>query len=404
MIYTSQSFPAASLPPRPQRSVLIHCQYVYGIGHFVRAVELARSLARHFDVHLVSGGEPVPNYVLPDGIRFTQLPAIFKDEVNDELIPLDGTTNLNTCLGERTRMLADLVQSHPPDILVTEHFPFGLLFETEVLELISQVRRARSGALIVSSVRDVIESERGSSRDTHICKLLELYFDLVMVHGDERIVALRASFPLIDRITVPLVYTGYIVAPPVPTQPRGSPPLLVGAIGGGRVGQELLAALAAAHRELIPHWQHELLLFRGAFGQDFNYPFADSGKLQVCAFDRTAYRQALAEATGVICLGGYNSVLEALSMSLPTLVYKRAFLGGNREQALRTELLAASGLVRSFEEADLAPHKLMSMLYAHFTTGHGTAADINFHGADNACRILLGASEKHQPSKWKHPG
>ena len=78
---------------------------------------------------------------------------------------------------------------------------------------------------------------------------------------------------------------------------------------------------------------------------------------------------------------------------------KRAFLGGNREQALRTELLAASGLVRSFEEADLAADRLVPMLYAHFATGHGAAADIDFHGADNACRILLAASEKHQPSK-----
>jgi predicted glycosyltransferase len=404
MSSASPSFPSAGFSPGARRSVLIHCQYVYGIGHFVRAVELARSLARHFDVHLVSGGEPVPNFALPDGVEFTQLPAIFKDEMSGSLIPLDGTTSLDDCLGMRAQMLADLVRAHPPDILVTEHFPFGLLFEIEALKLISQVCCARPGTLIVTSVRDVIESEHGGSRDAHICEIIDRFFDLVMVHGDERVVALRASFPLIDRITVPLIYTGYVVATPPPARPHGGAPLLVGAIGGGRVGQELLSALALAHRELVLRWQHELLLFRGAFDQDAGLSFAEGGRLKICAFDRAAYRQALAEATGVICLGGYNSVLEALSMSLPTLVYKRTFLGGNREQALRTELFAASGLIRSFEKADLAADRLVPVMYTHFATGHGAAAEIDFQGAENACRLLLAASENRKSSKWKYPG
>lgn len=399
MICASPSFSSATSSPGPRRSILIHCQYVYGIGHFVRAIELARSLARCFDVHLVSGGAPVPNYALPDNVKFTQLPAIFKEEARDRLLPLDNSTSLDACLSMRARMLSDLVRISPPDILVTEHFPFGLLFETEALELITQVRRAKPGALIVSSVRDVIESERGSSRDVHICTLLDQYFDLVMVHGDERVVALRASFPLIDQIAVPLVYTGYVVAPPVPARPHDGPPLLVGAIGGGRVGQELLSALAAAHHKLVPYWPHEMLLFRGAFDQNTGFSFAEGDMLRVHTFDRVEYRKVLTEAAGVICLGGYNSVLESLSMSLPTLVYKRTFLGGNREQALRVELFAASGLVRSFEEVDLVADRLAPVLHEHFSTGHVATTGIDFHGADNACHILLTACVSRQPSK-----
>ena len=74
---------------------------MYGIGHFVRAIELARSLSRCFDVHLVSGGAPVPNYALPDNVRFTQLPAIFKEEARDRLLPLDNSTSLDACLSMR---------------------------------------------------------------------------------------------------------------------------------------------------------------------------------------------------------------------------------------------------------------------------------------------------------------
>lgn len=380
-----------------RRSIFIHCQYVYGIGHFVRAVELARSLSRHFNVHLISGGEHVPNYTLPDGLKFTQLPAIFKDETKDELIPLDSTMSLVDCLSERARILADLVYENPPDILVTEHFPFGLLFEVEVLELISHVRSAKSNSFVVSSVRDIIESKNGSDRDAHICVLIDKYFDLIMVHGDERVVALRASFPLIDKVSVPLAYTGYVVASlSASARSPDRLPLLVGAIGGGRIGQELLLALSSAHHELKRYWPHEMLLFRGAFDQCVELSFAEGSSLSIRAFDRIAYHDALSQAAGVICLGGYNSVLESLSMSLPTLVYKRVFLGGNREQALRSELFVASGLIRSFEEKDLESDKLALLLFAHFAKNHEVSVRINFNGAENACHILLEKYEDHQ--------
>lgn len=384
----------------PRRSILIHCQYLYGIGHFVRAIELARSLVQYFDVHVVSGGATVSNFPVPENVRFTQLPAIFKEESKDHLIPLDKLTSLDTCLAMRAHMLSDLVNASPPDILLTEHFPFGLLFEKEVLGLIERVRHLKPDALVVSSVRDVIDSDQGCARDGHICALLDRYFDLVMVHGDERVAPLHASFPLIDQITIPLVYTGYVVAPSEPVQPDGdAPPLLVGAIGGGRVGQELLTALAEAHGQLVKRWQHEMLLFRGAFHEDTDSSFPESDTLKVHAFDREKYRQALAKATGIICLGGYNSILESVSMSLPALVYKRAFLGGNREQALRIKLFAASGLIGSFDETDLIAGRLTSILYEYFSSKRSTASDIDFRGASNTCRILLAADANRQLNK-----
>jgi predicted glycosyltransferase len=370
-------------------SILIHCQYVYGIGHFVRAAELARSLRADFDVHLVSGGEPVPNFTLPEGIAFTQLPPVFKDEASGQLRSVDPAVDLDTCLARRADMLASLVQDRRPDIVITEHFPFGLLFEAEVVGMLGRLRRLRPDALVVSSVRDVIESAQGGKDDARTCELIEQWFDLILVHGDARALPLRASFPLIDRIRTPYVHTGYVVEPAQPRRLRAGLPLLVGAIGGGRVGQELLAALMAAHHAACADWPHELLLFRGAFEHDATTPGAVPGRVRVRPFDRQAYRQALSEAAGLICLGGYNSVLEALSMSLPALVYKRRFLGTNREQALRADFFPKSKLVMTIEEADLAAPVLAQHMVSHFATPPARPPELDFQGAANTARILL---------------
>jgi predicted glycosyltransferase len=366
---------------------MIHCQYVYGIGHFVRATELARGLRHAFDVHLVSGGEPIANFDLPEGITFTQLPAIFRDEASGHLVSVDPTLSLEACLARRTNMLEHLVQTRPPDIVVTEHFPFGLLFENEVVALLKSVRQAKPRAMVVSSVRDVIDAAQGGSNDPHICALLARWFDLILVHGDARAIPLGASFPLIEQVTVPHCYTGYVVEFTPPRQARTGLPLLVGSIGGGRVGQELLSALIAAHRQIGREWAHELLLFRGAFAHDA--PKEElAPTLEVRAFDRLAYRHALARAHGVICLGGYNSVAEVLSMALPALVYKRRFAGANREQALRADLFKQSGLIQTIEVEDLAPTNLARLMRSHFDRPDMPPPDIDFAGASNTCRIL----------------
>lgn len=378
-------------PIRQRPTVLIHCQYVYGIGHFVRAVELARCLSQSFNVHLVSGGEPIPNFALPDGIKFTQLPAIFKNEASGCLISVNTELSIDDCLAVRTRMLTELVEAQTPDIIITEHFPFGLLFEVEVIGLLRQVRQLKPETLIVSSVRDVIDSAHGSSSDNRTCDVIEEWFDLILVHGDARVIPLSNSFPMIDRITVPHVYTGYVVEPALVQTKHEGPPILVGAIGGGRIGQELLDALIAAHHRLSLTWPHQLRLFLGAF-EEGAYPLAPSAfNLQICPFDRAKYRQALAAASGLICLGGYNTVLEALSLELPTLVYKRQFLGTNREQALRAEIFQGYGLLSTLEADELTPELLAERMASHFSIRSVTSIDLDFQGAENTRCILLKA-------------
>jgi predicted glycosyltransferase len=376
-------------------SLIIHCQYLYGIGHFVRATELARSLQKEFDVRLVTGGERIANFAIPSNITVHQLPAIFRDEASGRLIPVDSSVSLESCLAQREKQLAQLVQTWRPDIVITEHFPFGLLFEEEVVAMLGLIRQIKPGAMIVSSVRDVIDSALGGRNDLRICSLLEKWFDLILVHGDARAIPLQASFPLIDQITTPYVYTGYVVATPEPRHRRSAPPILVGSIGGGRLGQELLSALRAAHQLLVQEWNHELFLFQGAF--DLDTPsHSDLRSLKMRLFDRTEYRQLLAQADGVICLGGYNSVAESLSMALPTLVYKRKFLASNREQALRADFLRLAGLIRTVEDEDLAPRRLAHHMRLHFGEQAASTPAINFQGAENTCRILLASWHANQ--------
>lgn len=373
--------------------VFIHCQYVYGIGHYVRAVELARGLSEQFDVFLLNGGEIVPNYGLPPRVTCLQLPAIYKKEKSNHLIPVDPSLNLDDCLRARQSLLEQLVDRFEPDVLITEHFPFGNLFEKEVMALIDRVKRRKRSAKIVSSVRDVVESEKGSLRDEHICSVLNEWYDMILVHSDDRLIPFYSSFPLMAKIEIPLHYTGYVVQAITPRPSRADPPLLVVSVGGGRMGDELLYAVLSAHRKVASQWCHQTVLFTGAFQEDIQrlhrrLEEEGSPDITIHAFDRDDYRQTLAVATGVICLGGYNSLLEAVSARLRVLIYERAFHGANREQALRAALFQRSGLIRLLSPDDLSIERLAARILALSERSQNPDVDVRIDGAERT-RVLL---------------
>ena len=378
---------------RVRPRILIHCQYVYGIGHYVRSVELARGLSEGFDVFLLNGGEMIPNYDPPPEVTCFQLPAIYKEEQADHLSPVDPSLSLDHCIEARASLIERLVWQIAPDILITEHFPFGLLFEFEVMTLIAQVKKCKPKARIVSSVRDVIESEEGGQQDSYICSLLNQNYDTVLVHGEEYIVPFSASFPLLDKIKIPVHYTGYVVRAIAPRIPKADPPVLVVSVGGGRMGGELLYAVLDAHRSVAKQWQHQLVLFTGAFQWDAQKLHTRAKKychsdVAINEFDQEHYRRVLAAASAVICLGGYNSLLEAVSAHLPILVYQRKFHGNNNEQKLRSTLFQRSGLVRVLSPDDLAVDR-MAVQIVELVENHESPDNcVRIDGAVKA-RILL---------------
>jgi predicted glycosyltransferase len=115
------------------------------------------------------------------------------------------------------------------------------------LDLITKVKNVNTKAKIVSSVRDLIESSEGGKRDVYVCDLINNWYDMVLVHGDEKFAALSTSFPKITKINVPIFHTGYIVRPiPIGTKNENFPVILA-SVAGGRLGNELLDAIIDSH-------------------------------------------------------------------------------------------------------------------------------------------------------------
>lgn len=376
--------------------VIIHCQYVYGIGHLVRTVELAHGLSKKFQVFIFNGGETVPNFDLPQDVTFIQLPAIYKEENSNSLFPVNSSTSIDECFQDRRIIIEKKTEEIKPDILITEHFPFGLLFENEVTSLISKVKFTNPLSKIISSVRDIIESNGGGKNDGYITELINEWYDMVLVHGDENCLHLKQSFSQIDKISVPIFHTGYIVRPiPRNIKTETQYPIILASVAGGRLGNELLEAVIDSHLLIKEKIKHSLILFSGAFQNDFKQQEKkitdlNSEDIKLHRFNSTMYLNYLSQADLVISLGGYNSIIESVSAKKTMLVYQRGFSGGNEEQDLRIKYFADLGCLKILKLQDLTTKVLPETIVNSIKTNGFPKLNLNLKGVQNSTELILG--------------
>lgn len=375
-----------------KKLVLIHCQYVYGIGHFVRSIELATALLEFFNVVIVNGGEHISNYEIDERIILIKIPAIFKMEVSNELVSVDESLTLNECYSKRTNIINDFLMEFRVDILITEHYPFGLLFHDEVISLIDKVRALNEHAKVICSVRDVIESGN-NERNNKICRILNNVYNAILVHGDERIISFGDTFPSSESINIPIYHTGYVVQRKFTEKNKSEEtPTLVVSIGGGRLGQELLHALIVSHELIFEKLGYKTILFTGAFQSNdilelLQSSTIDKSIIEINSFSKVTYQEKVFAASAIICMGGYNSLIECVSLNVPVLIYNRSFLQ-NDEQELRLKFFKKNGLIETISESELTPERIIEKLLMCVPSEKRRLVELNNKGADFSSEIL----------------
>lgn len=326
--------------------ILIAVTHLLGIGHLVRARQLALALAEAgHEVTLASGG--MPDGKAAAGYRFVQLPPV-RTEGTDfrNLLDEDGKAATPERLTARREQLVALAVELRPDIVVTEHFPFGRRqLAGEFLALIAAARAANPDALVLASIRDILVAPQRPERLAEAAERVATLFDAVLVHGDPRVLPLEASWPVTPEIAGKLVYTGYLAEPPaLPGNSAGSRETILVSGGGSAAALPLFETTLAAAR-LLPQLPFHLLIGRGVSEAGFatlRQSAPANAKVERARLDFPAL---LAGCALSISQAGYNTVLDLLQAGRPALLVP--FDAGNEtEQALRAGALERAGLGR----------------------------------------------------------
>ncbi len=345
-----------SVRSRPAR-VLIYSHDSFGLGHLRRCRTIAHAIVDGDSgpsVLILSGSPIIGSFDFRARVDFVRVPGVIKLR-NGEYSSL----SLDMGIGELLRMRASIIRHtakvFAPDVFIVDKEPLGLRGEIDKTLRILKER----GTRLVLGLRDVMDDPRLLAREWRrknpLPALTHLYDD-ILVYGLPQICEPLSGIELPGAVQQKISYTGYLRrssnAAPAPFSAVGGTgvPYVLVTTGGGGDGEDLIDWVLRAY-ETDGDIPYRALLVFGPFMQplkrdQFRARVARLDRVEAITFDAQV-ESRMADAAGVVAMGGYNTFCEILSFDKPAVIVPRT--RPRMEQYIRASRAESLGLVRMLE-------------------------------------------------------
>jgi predicted glycosyltransferase len=380
-----------------KKKLMYYCQHVLGMGHFVRSVEIIRALTP-FEVYFLNGGEMVPGFDPPPEVEVINLPPIKSDSEFREIRAVDSSTSLDEIKEIRKKRILGEFERVRPELLVIELFPFGRLkFDFELIPLL-ELARAGGRTKVVCSLRDILVSKREQRQfEEDACRIVNQYFDLILIHSDPRFHRLEETFPRAGDLKCPIRYTGFVAQPVADHESLQDSDLekdILVSIGGGRVGVELIDCAMDASALIADKAPHRMSIFTGPYLADSEFgrleaKIAGNRRVKLQRYT-TEFVSSMRAADLSMSMAGYNTCMNIIVTGTRAIVYP--FSGNNnQEQTIRAKKLRELGLVEVIEQGELRPATLADKILAQLTKPKPMTKPglLDLNGATNTVAALI---------------
>jgi predicted glycosyltransferase len=385
-----------------------------GFGHARRNLAIATALtvaSSRASVLLATSADEIHSLGVPPRVDVVKLPGLRKvanEQYTGRRLRIGGTGVINV----RNSLLQATVESFRPSVLLVDKHPLGA--RGELVPAIATIRGA--GGRTVLGFRDILddpEQVRAEWRQADIPAAIEAHYDRVLVYGHPAVLDPAKEYGLPAAVASRTRFTGYVCNPPPVDQmtrdafprslikPDGRPTVLATA-GGGEDGFAILEAFieAAAGAD----W-HAIVVAGSQSSPEKRQELRESAERAGVTY-HTFVRGLDAWFVAVdclVCMGGYNTIAEALSRGTPTVCVPR--IVPRTEQLIRAEAFSRLGLMRYVHPDRLTGDSLREEVRAALGDSRTdlqarAQASLGFDGAERAAAFLL---ELAAPDETRSP-
>ncbi|MCP5071844.1 MAG: hypothetical protein GY947_00930 [Rhodobacteraceae bacterium] len=340
-------------PSGRARRVLLYSHDTFGLGHLRRSRTIAGALTKAdtgLSALILTGSPVAGRFTFPERVDHIRLPGVTKmtdgSYVSEALgLDIDETTSL------REGLIRTAVERFEPDLVIVDKEPTG--FRGELLPTLQWLREY-GRTKVVLGLRDVLDEETALAsewqRKDAVTAMADFY-DEIWVYG------LKSIYNPLKGLTYPTAvddrmhWTGYLRRETWGDADTGDEPFILVTPGGGGDGELLVDQVLKAY-EADPDLRPIAHIIYGPFlsGQT-RIEFEDrvarlKGRVVSLGFE-SRMESLMANAQGVIAMGGYNTFCEILSFDKRAIIIPRK--KPRLEQYIRASRAEQLNLVRMLD-------------------------------------------------------
>ncbi|NVK44092.1 MAG: hypothetical protein HWE39_22845 [Oceanospirillaceae bacterium] len=334
------------------RRLLIYSHDSFGLGHLRRCRTLAHALVdayKDLSVLILTGSPIIGRFDFKARVDFVRIPGVIKLH-NGDYTSLALHIDLADTLALRESIILHTTRVFAPDLFLVDKEPLGL--KGEVHATLRMLRETPTRTVLgLRDVMDAPELLTEEWRNKGVFGEIETLYDEYWVYGPRAMGNPLQGLPLDPSVEPRMRYTGYLrrdipaIANAVDYPPPEQPYLLV-TPGGGGDGIEMIDWVLRAYESgaAMP-WRALFVLgpfMPQAERQQFMQRAEGIDLVDMITFDAQLER-LMANASGVVAMGGYNTFCEILSLNRPALILPRSH--PRREQLIRAQNAARLNLV-----------------------------------------------------------
>jgi predicted glycosyltransferase len=339
--------------------ILIYSHDSFGLGHLRRCRAIAHALAEsntNYTVLILTGSSIIGSFDFRPRVDFVRVPGVIKLR-NGEYTPHTLHIDIEQTLRMRASIVQHTADMFEPDLFLVDKEPLGL--RGEVHDTLAMLRRR--GTPVVLGLRDVMDEPSLLApewRRKRVVPALRDLYDAIWIYGLAEFCDPLAGIDLPRSVRNKITYTGYLHRSlnnghaPQTTLKKLDGPFLLVTTGGGGDGDVMIDWVLRAYEEHPRKIPLGALLVLGPFMQtarqaEFLARAALLPRVEAITFD-AHIEHLLAQAAGVVAMGGYNTFCEILSFDKKALIVPRTV--PRMEQYIRAARAEELGLVRMLPE------------------------------------------------------
>ncbi len=332
--------------------VLIYSHDTFGLGHLRRCRTIAHHLVemnKDVTVLILTGSSIIGSFDFRSRVDFVRVPGVIKLR-NGDYTPLQLHIDIEDTLALRESIIRHTASMFDPDLFIVDKEPLGLRGEVEDTLKVMVDR----GVPTVLGLRDVMDDPdllEPEWERKNVMPALESLYDAIWVYGLPQIHDPLAGIRIPEPVRRKMTYTGYLRREVsedgnlYQTNKFDGPYILVTPGGGGDGGMMVDWVIRAY--EVDRAQPYPALVVLGPFmpseiQAEFMERANDLPDVEVITFN--AHMESLmADAVGVVAMGGYNTFCEIMSFDKRALIVPRRI--PRLEQHIRASRFQELGLV-----------------------------------------------------------